>query len=522
VFPVINDGYDVPEAGFSKFSEKQREGVNQVNGPVACTKLGDLRGIVQNGVEAFYGLPYAAPPTGDYRFAPARPAVAWKGLRDATQHGPIAPQLKGRLAAVSGDSSSRPQSEDCLTLTICTPAADAKGRPVVVWLHGGAWMYGSGSSDQYNGAGLAREGDLVVVGVNYRLGALGWLYRPEIVDAELGLSDMVAALAWVQDNIASFGGDPARVTVMGQSAGAMSIARMLLMPEASGLFQRAIMQSAGLGRGFYSSGRATEIAEQFLHLLDIDPGASNALARLRATDVPHLLEAQGKLTRANVRFAETAPPFMSIMPATVTPADFIDTLAAAAGDRVVLIGTTADEVYAHYSTNPLMQDLLPADVLAVFGSAARRSRYRVRHPGGSLLALLADLATEETYHRPIMQFADTMAARGCSPYVYLFSWAPPTSPFRSCHNIELPFVFGTLKAWQGTPMLAGGDAAQMAELSTIMRQAWMSFIRDGSPEHSELPAWPRYDIVRRQTMCFGDRIGVVGDPTGFGQAHQLR
>ncbi len=346
--------------------------MNQIDEPVAYTKLGDLRGIVQNGAAAFYGVPYAAPPISQYRFAPARSVLPWHGLRDATRHGPIAPQLKTLLAAASGDRSARPQSEDCLTLTICTPAADAKARPVVVWFHGGAWMYGSGSADEFNGSRLALEGDLVVVGVNYRLGALGWLYRPGIVDTELGISDMIAALTWVQNNIASFGGDPARVTVMGQSAGAISIARMLLMPQATGLFQRVIMQSAGLGRGLYSPARATELAEQFLHLLGIDPDASDALARLRTVDVQRLLEAQGELMRANFRFAETVLPFMPIMPATIRPPEFIDALAAAVGDRVVMIGTTADEVHTHYSANPLMQDPQPTDVLVpcVVDSAA--------------------------------------------------------------------------------------------------------------------------------------------------------
>jgi para-nitrobenzyl esterase len=182
----------------------------------------------------------------------------------------------------------------------------------------------------------------------------------------------------------------------------------------------------------------------------------------------------------------------------------------------VLIGTTADEVLAHYSANPLMQNPSADAVVTTFGDDARLSRFRTRRPGATALDLLADLATEETYHRPIMGFADAVAAQGGTPYVYLFDWAPTASRFRSCHNIELPFVFGTLDEWRATPMLAGGDAAQMADLSIAMRRAWIAFIRCGTPEDQALPSWPAYDVARRSTMRFGARIGTIGDPLGLG------
>ena len=170
---------------------------------------------------------------------------------------------------------------------------------MIVWLHGGGWT-GSGSEDRYDGTRLACEGDLVCVGVNYRLGALGWLHRPGIIDAEAGTSDQIMALRWVRDHISAFGGDPGRVTVMGQSSGAMSIARMLMLPEARGLFRRVIMQSAGLGRGFFTSEVATGLADQFLRSLDIDPHAGNALTRLRAMEAPGLLRARA-IWRGRIR-----------------------------------------------------------------------------------------------------------------------------------------------------------------------------------------------------------------------------
>jgi para-nitrobenzyl esterase len=490
--------------------------------PVANTVLGDLQGAWIDGVAAFLGVPYASPPVGPLRMAPAAPVQPWNGQRDATRHGPVPPQLPPRLSAIIGNSSPRPQDEDCLTLTIRTPAPDKKARPVIVWLHGGAFLSGAGSLDMTDGSRLAREGEVVFVGVNYRLGALGWLHRPGIVDAEPGMSDIIAALSWVRDHIASFGGDSSRVTLMGQSAGANVIARLLMMPDARPLFGRAILQSPALGTGFgfMTSEVAARSGTSFLRLLHIDPHADDALERLRAIEVPRLLKAQGDLMRSTARFARSAPPFRPLVPTVMTLAEEFGAIAdgirngTEVGGKEILIGVTADEGHAFFAADPAMENPPAEAVSERFGGETRLARYRARRPGATAMDLLADLLTDETFLLPAMGLAEAIAVRGGSVHAYIFDWAPPASRFRSCHVIELPFVFGTYEH-SNAPMLAGGDPTQMGDLSAAIRRAWIAFVRDGSPEHDMLPSWPRYEVTRRRAMRFGMRIGIVSDPAGM-------
>jgi para-nitrobenzyl esterase len=259
-----------------------------------------------------------------------------------------------------------------------------------------------GSSDQTNGSRLAQEGDLVFVGVNYRLGALGWLHRPGIVDAQPGLSDMIAALRWVRDHIAGFGGDPSRVTVMGQSAGANAIARMLMTPGIDAPFRRAILQSPALGFGFPTPAMAAAAGDQFLRLLEIDPDGGDALTRLRATEVGRLLQAQAELMRSTARFARTAPPFLPVVPTSMTQAELLDSIAGGAKSSGVdmLIGATADEAHAFFGANPAMENPPVEAVVDRFGDEERLASYRARRSGATTMDLLADLETDETFLRP--------------------------------------------------------------------------------------------------------------------------
>jgi para-nitrobenzyl esterase len=484
---------------------------------VASTGLGDLKGAAGDGIAIFRGVPYAAPPIDERRFLPPEPAPHWQGLRDATMHGPIAPQAPSRLRLAMGDFTW-PQSEDCLTLTISTPAPDGKARPVLVFLHGGAYISGAGSLDWYDGGTLAREGDIVVVGVNYRLGALGWLRREGISEGNLGLLDQAAALAWVRDHIAGFGGDPERVTVAGQSAGGSSIACLLTMPAARPLFRRAIMQSAGLGRPPISPEHAQRVADQLLRALGIDGDAADALQRLRAVPVPQLVETQMGIARQNARFADMSPPFQPVLGGFAGAKPFIAEVARQLDGKELMIGVTREEMHAFFAPDPAMADPDPAAVAerfaALAGDAKAIELYRRRRPGGTVRDLLGDLVTDSVFMLPSFDLAEMVADGGGRVFAYQFDWAPPQSPFKACHCIELPFVFGSFPAWRDAQMLAGGDPAEMAALSALIRRAWIAFVRDGDPKHDGMPPWPAYDRAGRQTMRFASVVGPAGDPTG--------
>ncbi|MBV9538680.1 MAG: carboxylesterase/lipase family protein, partial [Acidisphaera sp.] len=433
--------------------------------------LGELAGRREDGVVRFRAVPYAAPPVGERRFAPPAPPAPWAGVREAGTPGPIAPQPPSRLRAAMGEFS-RPQSEDCLTVDIATPAADGALRPVLVWFHGGAFLSGAGSLDWYDGAALARAGDLVVVGVNYRLGPLGFLHWPGVADGTLGLQDAAAALGFVREHIAAFGGDPNAVTAMGQSAGGNAILRLLTMPHTEGLFRRAIIQSAPprLGPG---PERATANARRLATLLGIDPDAPDAAARLRQVPAEQLATLQMTVAREQAVFASMDPAFP---PVSASP-DFVEQAVAAMARRgvAVLSGTTREEMAAFFVADPAMATPDPARVAerfaAIAGSADAVAAWRRRRPGADLRDALVDLVTAQRFLLPTVDALERLAAAGRAGYLYQFDWAPPGSPWHACHCIELPFVFGTWGAWRA-PMIAGGSDAAMRSLSDTMMAMW--------------------------------------------------
>ncbi|MEU7750073.1 carboxylesterase family protein [Nonomuraea sp. NPDC049158] len=347
------------------------------------------------------------------------------GMPGAPLPGRAAPQPASRLAHVMGPGSGLEQDEDCLSLDVWAPGGS--GLPVLVWLHGGGFTSGSGGEAWYDGALLARRGEMVVITVTYRLGALGYLYRPG-GQANLGLLDQMLALRWVRRNVARFGGDPDRVTLAGQSAGAMSALAMLRHPDCGELFQRVILQSLPAGVRPYDLDQATSIAELFLEVLGAD---------VMTAPTASVLAAQSEVARRTARPGEVTPPFQLVEDPVLTDAP---------RDIPTLIGTTRDEARAFFP-----------------GPAEEETDRLFRH--GSL----------------------ELAAAMTTAHAYQFDWSPAGSALGACHCVELPFVFGGLRAWRDAPMLAGADPADLERLVEQVQRPWIAFI------HGESPGWRRYD-----------------------------
>jgi para-nitrobenzyl esterase len=484
---------------------------------VGRTGAGDLRGANENGIAVFRGVPYAAPPVGDLRFQPPQPLPPWHGVRDATKDGPIPPQGRSRLAHIMGDFE-RAQSEDCLTLNIWTPAPDSKKRPVMVWIHGGAFASGAGSLPWYSGESFAANGDIVAVSINYRLGALGFLCLPGLSDGNLGLLDQIAALRFVHDNIAVFGGDPDNVTVVGQSAGASSIAILMTMPHARGLFRRAILQSTPFGRMSRTLEDAHRIGRRLLEVLGIKPEEAGKLKSLPFTQ---FVTAQGEVARLEKKFADAQAPFWPVIDGKIFPGDAARALEAGAGAQIdTMVGTTREEMAAFYCID---QEVAKADagaVEAVFATmfkGGHRPYYdeisRTRATGTNA-ALLGDLMSDAMFRLGSLRMAESRADQGHPAYVYQFDWQSPAG-FEACHCIEIPFVFDNFPNWTDTPMLQGARPAEIKGLAEAIHGAWIAFVRSGKPDHPGLPAWPPYRREDRMTMRFDAVIGPVRDLAGL-------
>ncbi len=485
----------------------------------ARTTYGTVTGLTQDTVRVFRGIPFAAPPVRDLRFRPPRPPDAWTDPRDATKSSPAAPQLPSAIEPIAVKDLNT--DEDCLYLNVWTPGVDDKRRPVMVWIHGGAFITGSGATPWYDGTSFVTRGDVVVVTINYRLGVLGFGFFDDSVEgiegsANLGILDQIAALEWVRDNIAAFGGDPDRVTVFGESAGAMSIGTLLGTPAAKGLFQRAILQS-GAVRHLSSRAEADRIGREVLTELGLDnPSASD----LRALSADQILGAQ---TNVLVRNWGRVPglPFQPLLDGQVLPEHPHDVIEKGSPEGVpLLIGTTRDEMLLFALIDPthdtLTEDELVERVTKVFDSEERaRAALKVYSAGRSDATpgeLWSAVLTDKTFRIPAHRLVERHQG---DAYFYLFEYCTPImdGKLRSCHALEIPFVFNSLDA-RGAKHFTGPATSEMRELSLAMHEAWIAFAREGSPISKRLPDWPPYTPERRATMVFGEETRVVEDPLG--------
>lgn len=480
---------------------------------VVKTRQGSVRGSTIEGISVFKGISYAAPPFGPRRFRPPQPVEPWEGTRDALEYGstvpkpPYFPPFDKLLA-----EPARP-GEDCLNLNIWTPGVGRAGLPVMVWIHGGAFRNGTGMIPTYDGAHFARDG-VVCVTINYRLGIEGFLYLGAGT-ANLGLLDQIAALTWVQENIAAFGGDPANVTIFGESAGGMNVTTLLAMPGARGLFRRVIAQS---GAGYHAIPLETSrlMGQYLAEKLGVEASAE-AFASVPGE---RLIQAQVELANevtTNPDPRRWREVLLNLMPhepmidGEILPDLPSKLLAAGAGAGVdVMVGSNTDE-HNFFLVPPGVIDRLGEKVLAGlcmgYGLPLEETLaiYRGLHPGASAGELYSAIITDWFFRIPAMRLAEARVAHGEAAYLYEFAWRSPLYGGRlgACHALELAFVFDNLRleAVQG---LTGPAAPQ--ELADSMHAAWVAFAASGNP------GWPRYDLARRATMRFDMLSEVVNDP----------
>ncbi|MGW0665242.1 carboxylesterase/lipase family protein [Streptodolium elevatio] len=492
---------------------------NASTAPVVDTANGTLRGSWEDGIAVFRGVPYAEPPVDALRWRPAVPFEAWSGVREATAPAPGAPQPFMGPDPILGGHGFPPFDEDCLTVNVWTPAPDHARRPVLVWIHGGGFVSGSGSLPIYAGDTFARNGDLVVVTVTYRIGPLGYLYLGDEDGSTSGnfwLTDQLAALRWVRENIAAFGGDPEQVTVAGQSGGAFSTAALAVHPEGRGLFRRAILQSPPFGLQLPNPAASLERTEAF----KVAAGVSTA-AELRESPWEKLVEATVGMFMGARAWGHWAVPFLPVLDGETLPTHPLEALLqGAAGDKEVIVGWTGLEASFSFALDDQYADTTREQVEArmqdTFGARAQSAfdAYAAARPGASPRDILTDFASDELFRLPCVALAEARANSRNPVWAYQFDYAAPAHDGRlgATHCLELPFTFHNAERWAHAPVTAGIAPAVLNGLGSAMHRAWIAFVRTGDPNHPGLPTWEPYTAPMRTTMRFDTVTAAVGDP----------
>ena len=477
--------------------------------PIATTKEGQLRGerLADRDVNVFRGVHYGQSTAGAARFKAPQRVAKWQGVKDAVKFGATCPQGGdvGRRTTTSGELL--PHGEDCLVLNVWTPAlldqtgADTKQRPVMVWFHGRGFYAGAGSEPLYDGARLAKRGDVVVVTVNHRLNVFGYLYLGKVggkdwqTSGNAGVQDMQLALEWVRDNAAAFGGNPANVTIFGESGGGAKVSTLLGVPSAKGLFQRGIIQSGARAKGA-SQALAAKNAETVMTKLNV-----KTVAELQAVPMDKLLAAVTTSGR-------TTPDFGPVVDGQYLPADMFDPVAAPSARNVpIIVGTNRDEYALYAREHPIGSKMTDAqlreDLTANFGANVEPmiAAYKKSRPQATPWELMIGIRSNR-FHIGAIRLSQ-VASQAAPVYMYSFDFEP--TALKAAHGAEIPFVFSNATA---NPNARPGAKA----VEDAMSEAWLAFARTGDPSHKGMPAWPKYDAKTRATMVFNSTTQVVNDP----------
>jgi para-nitrobenzyl esterase len=480
----------------------------------AETTSGKVQGIANGPIKEFKGIPYGAPTGGKNRYLPPKKPVAWGGVRECFGHGQISPQTPSALGSDYGmmiqwDVQPGGMGEDCLSLNVWTPGInDAQKRAVLVSFHGGGFATGSGNAPGFDGAQLAKYGDVVVVTVNHRLASLGYLHLadlgapPEFAQAGVGgVMDLVASLQWVRDNAENFGGDPGQVMIFGQSGGGAKTSTVLAMPSAKGLFHRAGVQS-GSSLRMATRETATKSAEALLAKLSI---SKSNIADIQKIPWQQILEAQASLG-AGVGFSP-------VVDGTILPHHPFDPVAPPeSADVPVIISTTLEDAALGMTNFDLDEAGLKSTLAQRYAGKSDEiySMYRKANPKKSPFLILAQVNTDSGFRRSAITQAERKAAAGKAPaYMYLWTYESPgfNSKFGAVHGMDVSASFYNYRDGIG-----GVGSAQQKALWDRFASAWVAFAKTGDPNNSKIPTWPAYDATKRATMLFDNDPRIENDP----------
>jgi para-nitrobenzyl esterase len=479
--------------------------VNTSNGNVAGSRI-------ENGMSAFLGVPYAKPPKGDLRFAPPVAVESWDDVKPAIYFGPTCPQIKDEYEP----SSLLYQDEDCLSLNIWTPGADDKKRPVIIYIHGGGFVNGGTGDPLYNGSYISKRGDIVFASVNYRVNALGYLYLedfgPEFKGSgNIAIQDQLMGIRWIKNNIVKFGGDPDNITIMGESAGSASVMILMGLPQAKGLFNKAIAESGGCNL-VRTRELASRYTKQFLKAAGVKDVAS--LRKLTPDEIEKAVEKQ--LDEAGF---EADLVFAPVVDGSIIPIDPLKAIDSGSARGITFLnGTNHDEYryWINYSgllrfiSMGVMLKAVP-DVKAKLGGKDKEliEFYEKKNPHSGVSDDMFEFATDMMFLIPHIQATEAQS-KYADVWMYRFDWKSQVKDyFGACHAIELPFVLKTFDSptrWQ----IVGPNPPM--NLSDMMMDAWVAFARTGNPNHAGIQNWPQYESGQRATMIFNTKSGVENDP----------